>query len=482
MTFLDTSVRFVFAMLLNGLWEAALVALAAWCVLRIMRKTNATTRHTILVTALLVAIALPAATAVLSLPRSQSPLATATHIVVPQAASLRSSGVTGTAGADATSVAKPRPHVSVPRMLMFAVVGAWLLGAAVIFVRLAVSLLHLEQLKRDALPVTPEYRAQLRRWDHAARGTREVRLCRCAEIAIPIAVGLFDSMILLPEHLLEELEPADIDQIVVHELAHLRRRDDWINAIERVAQAVFFFNPGVLWIISQLDLEREVACDDWVLQQEDALPYANCLAKVVETTAWPHRAMSAPGAFVTRRAMSLRIERILSKHRDVRVRSSPVRTGIAIATFGALCVAAAVVSPSFAMATPSPAAQPSASPAGESYIDQLDAAGYRGLSVDELVRLKTIGVTGAYIEQIRQTGYRYTDLQTIMQMRTMGITPDYLRGLIDTGYGDIRPGQLEELRAIGVDAAYIRLVKAHGFNHLTIVQLINLKTMGVFEK
>ncbi len=81
-------------------------------------------------------------------------------------------------------------------------------------------------------------------------------------------------MILVPDRLLEELAPDDIDSIVLHELAHLRRGDDWINAVERIAQAALFFSPGILWLVSQLDLEREVACDDWVLQQNKALPYA----------------------------------------------------------------------------------------------------------------------------------------------------------------------------------------------------------------
>src|SRR6185437_825985 len=168
------------------------------------------------------------------------------------------------------------------------------------------------------------------------------------EIAIPIAVGLFDAMILIPERFLDELEPADVDRIVLHELAHLRRADDWINAIERLASALLFFNPGIAWLVAQLDLEREVACDDWVLQQNDPLPYANCLAKVVETAVWPYRAMSAPGAFLTRRAMSVRIERLLTSHRDVRVRTSLGPTGAVVAALAALGIAAAFVSPSFA--------------------------------------------------------------------------------------------------------------------------------------
>jgi len=234
-------------------------------------------------------------------------------------------------------------------LLVLALVGIWLIGALVVLARLIVSLVHLERLKRDALPLPVEYRQRLDRWAGAAKGSRDVRLCRSSEIVIPIAVGLFDAMILVPEQLVEELAPQDVDRILLHELAHLRRADDWFNAIERIAQALLFFNPGVQWIVRQLDLEREVACDDWVLAQtNEPLPYASCLAKVAEVTMWPYRAMAAPGAFVTRKSMSIRIERLLAAHRDVRIRLSYGPVGSAALALLALCIGAAYVAPSIA--------------------------------------------------------------------------------------------------------------------------------------
>jgi len=372
MTYVDSAIRFIVAALFGGLWQAPLFALAAWLVLRIRPNANATTRHSILAAALFASLVLPIVTAVLGsgAASSAAPAGPATQTASVAHGASESLGPKSILpykpaklGASIPSRTSPAPKgpspllavpalvrlsFSVPRSIALVLVAIWCTGTVFVLLRLMLSLGHLERLKRDALPLPPEYRAELTRWAVASKGSRAVRLCTSDQIEIPIAVGLFDAMILVPTRLLEELKPHDIDSIVLHELAHLRRADDWINAIERFAQAFLFFNPGIAWLNAQLDLEREVACDDWVLQQNDALPYATCLAKVVESTVWPFRAMTAPGAFVTRRGMSIRIERLLAKQRDVRVRTSAGPAGAAVGLLAALGIVAAFVSPSIA--------------------------------------------------------------------------------------------------------------------------------------
>ncbi|HEY1978067.1 MAG TPA: M56 family metallopeptidase [Candidatus Baltobacteraceae bacterium] len=579
----DTAVRFIIAVLFNGLWEAALLAIVAWIALRAMPNGNATTRHSVLVAALLASLVLPVATAVVTtMHPAAAPVAASAHEPPPSARTLspKASAITVPSRQATPAVtAPPRANIALPRSIAVAIVVLWLLGALFVLVRLIVSLWHLERLKKDALPVAVEYRAQLTRWSAATKGSRTVRLCRSGEIAIPIAVGLFDAMILIPERFLEELEPADVDRIVLHELAHLRRADDWINAVERLASALLFFNPGIAWLVAQLDLEREVACDDWVLQQNDPLPYANCLAKVVESAVWPYRAMSAPGAFLTRRAMSVRIERLLTAQRDVRVRTSLGPTGIVIAALGALGIGAAFVSPSFAYtvaapgqsstapvfhralvarhtvrrsqakpqvpsialnavakataaatepaATPTivaPTAPPAAKPAvrtaaktatrtsmvvaanSPAYIDELAAAGYTNLTVDELIQLRSLGVTADYIRGLESAGLQHPTVRELTQMRALDVQPDFVRdirqhfGAVDVEqlcrlralgvtpsyidqmkrvYPSLSVDDAARLRALGIDADFIERANAHGFHNLSIEQLIRLKVSGI---
>ena len=596
MPFVDAAVRFIIEVLFNGLWLAGLLALVAWLALRAMPNGNATTRHSVLAAALYASLILPIVAAVLTtLPHvhGNSTLQTLSSAVSRDAV-LPGAGIVGApsqrvAGpashqsasrgvvpAVAAQPALVRPNFALPRTLAIVIVAFWLLGVAVVLLRLILSLRHLERLKSDALPVPIEYRALLRRWSAVTKGSRNVRLCRSSEIAVPIAVGLFDAMILVPERLLEELAPDDIDSIVLHELAHLRRGDDWINAVERITQAALFFSPGILWLVSQLDLEREVACDDWVLQQNKALPYATCLARIVESVSWPYKAISAPGAFVTRRGMSVRIERLLASHRDVRVRTSLGPAGATVAALGALCIAAAFVAPSFAYTTsdavgpmaaatakpakpkviakPSATAKPAtpsykssaaqspraASPGAPSavasprtpggparvaktavaqdrrfyrvllapphqptvvavteradpsiehaiqvaanspdYIDSMASVGYSNLSIDDLIRLKAVGVTADYIRAIQDAGLPHPSVQDLIRLRAIGVQPDYIRAMRAHFGRSTSIEQISRLRALGVTDAYMRDLASAGYPNLTIEDTARLRAMGI---
>ena len=76
---------------------------------------------------------------------------------------------------------------------------------------------------------------------------------------------------------------AELNSILIHELAHLERRDDWTNLAQKVLRALLFFHPAVWWVERQLSLEREMACDDVVLSRTaNPRAYAECLVTVAE--------------------------------------------------------------------------------------------------------------------------------------------------------------------------------------------------------
>lgn len=361
---IETASRFVVAIMLNSIWEDAFLVLAVWFLLRSMRDINASTRYFSWLVTLVAAVILPVVTSLPQIAQVPAPVpavqtgSPVTHARV--TAAVRPSPIhVSTASSQPPAVAAPkfrlpeRLHLVLPNWLAAVLFGAWLLAALVTAVRLAVDLYKLEALKRDSLPLPVEYRDQMERWVTAAYGNpRDVRLCVSERIEVPVAVGLFDSMILLPKHLLAELDAGELDRISLHELAHLHRSDDWTNSVQRFVQILMFFNPAIRFIGSQLDLEREVACDDWVLALTgEVRPYATCLTKMAELTAWPHRALAAPGVFVTRKGISIRIERLLNKHRNARVK---VAYGVPSAVAGALVLlfaVAAFVTPVIAYTT-----------------------------------------------------------------------------------------------------------------------------------
>ncbi len=362
---LEPAARIVVVTLFNSLWEAAVLALLVGLVLRVLPNVNATTRYAAWCVALAASLLLPLGTA---LPQivvqhaASQPAVTAAHAASKPALKatrptqfvLGESANPATATPAAPSFRLPgRLHFALPEYVAFAIFVFWCVAALLLLVRLAVNLWRLEHLKSDALPLPVEYRERLERWSSADKGEREVRLCTCESIEVPIAVGLFDSMILIPKHLLDTLTQTEVDQIILHELAHLRRADDWTNGLQRFVQALFFFNPAVLYIAQQLDLEREVACDDWVVDQtKEVRPYATCLTKMAEVTAWPHRPLAAPGVFLTRRGLSVRVERLLRAGRNIRTRVSFGPTGAVVAALIVLFFLLQTIAPSFAFTLP----------------------------------------------------------------------------------------------------------------------------------
>ena len=595
----DAFVHFVFMVLLNGLWETALIALLTALILRLTPQTNATTRSSVLTAALLAAIILPIATSFVSItPAGRAPSLQSTppraHATRTQTTPITHRVATVVNQPQPSTVAQPsgtpfqvsRVHFQLPRLAVLVVVALWFIASIVTLTRLVVSLLHLERLKHDALPLDVEYRSSMARWSRALKGGRGVRLCRSPEIVIPIAVGLFDAMILIPETLIEELTPDDVDRIVLHELAHLRRGDDWVNALERIAQSLLFFNPGIQWIVGQLDLEREVVCDDWVLQQTaEVRQYATCLARVAEITAWPYRAMAAPGAFVTRRSMSVRIERLLEAGRDIRIRTSFGPASFSVMAFIVLCVVAGYVSPSIAYSTAvadgkqtgdthrtasaihsratakppvqiarepsaptvaptlSPTLAPSLAPAATpsprviykivteqqktvlaprtqsvvraqptqpaplapatqvamatdaavhskvnagliadanspDYIDELASVGYHNLTLDQLIRLKSVGVTAQFVRDLEKAGIVHPSVDELTRLAAVGVDGAYI-GQMRSYFPGLTADDLAGMKAVGVTGSYIDALRAAGYPHLSVDDVRSMSAVGV---
>ena len=135
-----------------------------------------------------------------------------------------------------------------------------------------------------------------------------------ADIASPMAAGLFRPAILLPERLLAELDDEELDQIRMHETAHLLRRDDIDLLIQRSLEALFALHPVVRWITRRIDLEREIACDDFVVEQTgQARPYASCLTRVVEIAGGVRSSLVAAAATEERSHLARRIEMLSTK-------------------------------------------------------------------------------------------------------------------------------------------------------------------------
>ena len=153
---------------------------------------------------------------------------------------------------------------------------------------------------------------------------------------VPAAIGFFQPLIVLPAWSMRELSAEELNSILIHELAHLRRWDDWTNLAQKVLRALFFFHPAIWWVESQVSLEREMACDDIVLSKSvSPRSYAECLVSVAEKSIMRRGLAMAQAAVSRMRDTTKRVTQILDRNR-------PVATGVGKPALGLVTVFSAV--------------------------------------------------------------------------------------------------------------------------------------------
>lgn len=112
---------------------------------------------------------------------------------------------------------------------------------------------------------------------------REVVLGLSQQVQVPVMLGYLKPVVLLPLSLMSRLDMQQLEAILLHELAHIRRQDYLWNILQMIMETLLFFNPVTWWLSSLIRDEREHCCDDYVLQQTGrSLPYAHALLALEE--------------------------------------------------------------------------------------------------------------------------------------------------------------------------------------------------------
>jgi len=116
----------------------------------------------------------------------------------------------------------------------------------------------------------------------SASSTLLHQVCVSAHVFSPVVVGLWSPRVVLPEKLLGRCSPEQLRHILVHECAHITRRDPWVNLLQCLAGALYWVNPLVAFLNQQLNMAREAVCDNYVLTHADAPAYAETLLTVAQ--------------------------------------------------------------------------------------------------------------------------------------------------------------------------------------------------------
>jgi beta-lactamase regulating signal transducer with metallopeptidase domain len=299
-------------LILNWLWQGGVVAVAAAGILRVISPACTRARYCAVWSACAAVLALPLI-----------PLVWA--MASPGAAPGHPTGVVTISMSDAWWTS---PAVAIAVWAIWFTVQAIRVGAAMGAVRRA---------KQECQPFPSRLEARLPHWTRLSATGRRARLVLSDRVGAAAVLGGMSPLIAVAPRLLDHLGEADLDRVVIHEWAHVQRRDDVAQAVQLVVRMIAGWHPAIWWLERQLHLEREVACDDIVLGVTgSAKEYATCLTSLASlpiTAVHPLPVVAA----ASRSGLRHRIVRILTTRRTA------TRSWWVTAVLGALSIGVVAV-------------------------------------------------------------------------------------------------------------------------------------------
>ena len=465
------------ASVLNSLWVGVAASFAAWAFMRLLPRTNAATRHMLWWTVLACVLLAPLE----SLDRRPAPdRANESGVAVAKVDLFAELS----AGAPAAPAPQRNFPLEIPEDGVAVAIAFWVLFGFAQMSRIACSFLYLRKIKRKADAAPEGLVERFRYWLVACGIQRPVRLLVSDRIASPMATGYRHPAVILPAALLPQFPDAELDHVLLHELAHIARRDDWSNLFARCLGALVGLHPGAAWALRQIAHERELACDDWVVSRiGEARPYAASLARLFEICRAQRNVTLATGMAGSASRLGQRIETLLTTGRQFNTRTSLLRIGVTAAALLVL-VAAGGQAPHWLVLAQSPAPQAADNPRPVnphgSFLAALVAAGYGNLSVDEIIALKEHGVDARFLAEFSQSGWDRIKAQELIELHDHGVPPEMLRALHDAGFQHVETRSVIEAYEQGVRPETLKEAAQYG-THLTLAQIVKLKQAGVIR-
>ena len=317
-------------LIVTWLWQGLAIAWITAAAVRAMPRLNAATRHAVWWLALAAVLAIPVAHGLAAI-------------------------TTGTPSApDLTGALDAAGALMLPAIPDGVVAGAaaiWAMTAAVGVLRIARSCRALGRLKRASSPFDRSREARLPLWVAARDGghrAAELRTSDCMTGAC--ALGLGRPVILVSRSVADALNDESLDEIVMHEQAHLDRYDDWSQLLLAVVGSLAGLHPAVRFLARRLDVDREAACDDRVVSRTGATRrYASSLLAVAAASnpeaGGVEFAAGVPTATTTASALRVRVGRLLDPRRDRGARLASATSLVSVTALALAVVMSTQVAP-----------------------------------------------------------------------------------------------------------------------------------------
>ncbi len=163
-------------------------------------------------------------------------------------------------------------------------VNLWMLGVFIFTVKFILSYVYTVRLKTHQIKeVTPHWIERLIRVEHLLKINKAVKYIESSLVKVPLVIGYLKPVVIIPTEMLTGMPANQIEAIIAHEIAHIRRNDYIFNVLQTMIETILFFHPGVWYISSQIRKERENSCDDLAITAcEGSIVFAKALVSVQE--------------------------------------------------------------------------------------------------------------------------------------------------------------------------------------------------------
>lgn len=248
--------------LIHSLWWGAMICAGAALLLRLARRAAPAWRYAGACIALLALVGGPVVMLVGSFETGVPALRIITVLDTPDTAAV--GNMDGSAVVDTLPDSAPAEAPATAWLHWLSAV--WALGTGLFALRLGVGWCGAQRLRRlGTRPLTALEPLRLDQLAARLGVRRAVQFFETSVAAVPSVVGWFRPVILIPAELIRELTPPQLEAIILHELAHIRRHDYLVNLLQRIVEVVLFYHPAAWWLSRVIEAERERCCDDLVI-------------------------------------------------------------------------------------------------------------------------------------------------------------------------------------------------------------------------
>ena len=286
--------------LLDFVWQGVAVAFLLWMALALLRRRSADKRYAACSAAMAILVLLPLATCALRYDQAAAaPAATGPSFFFVPAA--RAAGFT---------MRTPESWLALARDWALPV---WSMGVLFFSLRLVWGCRQVARLRRRGALAAESVTTLVENLAARMGIARAVRVLIAGDGESPSVVGWLRPVVLVPSAALLGLTVGQLEAVLAHELAHIRRHDYLVNLLQMLAETLLFYHPVVWWVSGRMRQERELCCDDLAVRScGNAVCYARALATLerMRVTA-PALAMGSNGG-----SMLHRIQRLLGAGQD----------------------------------------------------------------------------------------------------------------------------------------------------------------------